>query len=67
MLMGTEAALSLLDVAGASTDEALAASSWAAQALVRQALAEASEQSGKRQGRSVMTKKVRQSPETTNE
>ncbi|WP_244201194.1 TetR/AcrR family transcriptional regulator [Paraburkholderia rhynchosiae] len=48
MLMGTEAALSLRDVAGASTDEALAASSWAAQALVRQALAEARERSGKR-------------------
>jgi len=41
MLMGTEAALALRDVAGASIDEALATSSWAAQALVRQALAEA--------------------------
>jgi AcrR family transcriptional regulator len=48
MLMGTEAALSLRDVAGASTDGALAASGWAAQALVRQALAEARERSGKR-------------------
>ncbi|WP_280151691.1 TetR/AcrR family transcriptional regulator [Piscinibacter sp. XHJ-5] len=48
MLMGTEAALSLRDVAGASLDEALAASGWAAQALVRQALAEARERSGKR-------------------
>lgn len=48
MLMGTEAALSLRDVAGASTDEALAASGWAAQALVRQALAEARERPGKR-------------------
>src|SRR5437867_11530310 len=48
MLMGTEAALSLRDVAGASTDEALAASGWAAQALVRQALAEASGRRGKR-------------------
>lgn len=43
MLMGTEAALTLRDVAGASVDDALAASSWAAQALVRQALAEAGE------------------------
>lgn len=41
MLMGTEAALALHDVAGASLDEALSASAWAAQALVRQALAEA--------------------------
>jgi AcrR family transcriptional regulator len=41
LLMGTEAALALRDVAGASVDEALAASAWAAQALVRQALAEA--------------------------
>jgi AcrR family transcriptional regulator len=45
ILMGTEAALALRDVAGASVDEALAASSWAAQALVRQALAEARERS----------------------
>lgn len=43
MLMGTEAALSLRDVAGASVDEALAACGWAAQALVRQALADAGE------------------------
>jgi AcrR family transcriptional regulator len=48
MLMGTEAALSLRDVAGASLDEALAASGWAARALVRQALAEARERTGKR-------------------
>lgn len=48
MLMGTEAALSLRDVAGASIDEALAASGWAAQALVRQALAEARERPAKR-------------------
>ncbi|GAB3448060.1 TetR/AcrR family transcriptional regulator [Massilia solisilvae] len=47
-VMGTEAALSLRDVAGASVDEALAACGWAAQALVRQALAEARERSGKR-------------------
>ncbi|MEX3933744.1 TetR/AcrR family transcriptional regulator [Paraburkholderia phymatum] len=55
MLMGTEAILSLRDVAGASTDEALAASGWAAQALVRQALAEASERPRKRRGRSAMS------------
>lgn len=48
MLMGTEAALSLRDVGGASTEEALAASGWAAQALVRQALSEARERPGKR-------------------
>ncbi|HJV75769.1 MAG TPA: TetR/AcrR family transcriptional regulator [Noviherbaspirillum sp.] len=48
MLMGTEAALSLCDVAGASIDEALSACGWAAQALVRQALAEAREESGQR-------------------
>jgi AcrR family transcriptional regulator len=52
MLMGTEAALSLRDVAGATTDEAVAASGWAAQALVRQALAEARERPDKRQGKS---------------
>jgi len=48
--MGTEAALSLRDVAGASVDEALAVSAWAARALVRQALAEARERAGKREG-----------------
>jgi hypothetical protein len=48
LLMGTEASLTLRDVAGASVDEALAASSWAAQALVRQALAEARERARKR-------------------
>ena len=48
IVMGTEAALSLRDVAGASTDEALAASGWAARALVRQALAEARERAAKR-------------------
>lgn len=47
MLMGTEAALSLSDVAGATNEEALAASGWAAQTLVRQALAEARERRGK--------------------
>ncbi|HJV60774.1 MAG TPA: TetR/AcrR family transcriptional regulator [Albitalea sp.] len=50
LLMGTEAALALRDVAAASVEEALAASSWAAQALVRQALAEARERRAKRHG-----------------
>lgn len=48
LLMGTEAALALCDVAGADIDEALAASAWAAQALVRQALAEAHDRRNKR-------------------
>jgi AcrR family transcriptional regulator len=48
LLMGTEAALSLRDVAGASVEEAVAASAWAAQALVEQALAQARERRGKR-------------------
>lgn len=48
LLMGTEAALALRDVAGASIDDALAASAWAARTLVRQALAEARERHGKR-------------------
>jgi len=43
LTMGTEAVLTLRDVAGADTDQAIAVSAWAAQALVRQALAEASE------------------------
>jgi AcrR family transcriptional regulator len=43
LTMGTEAALALRDVAGVETEQALAISSWAAQALVRQALAEAGE------------------------
>lgn len=48
MLMGTEAALALRDVAGASVDEAIAACGWAARALVRQALAEAGERAGQK-------------------
>lgn len=43
LTMGTEAALSLHDVAGTDTEQSLAVSAWAAQALVRQALAEASD------------------------
>ncbi|TLY52727.1 MAG: TetR/AcrR family transcriptional regulator [Gammaproteobacteria bacterium] len=42
LTMGTEAVLALRDVAGADTDHALSVSAWAAQALVRQALADAS-------------------------
>ena len=41
MVMGTEAAVAVRDIAGASVDEALAASAWAAQALVNQARTEA--------------------------
>jgi|RhiMethySRZTD1v2_1073278.scaffolds.fasta_scaffold4320817_1 hypothetical protein len=48
MVMGTEAVLALRDVAGASVDEALEASAWAAQALLRQARAEASQAKARR-------------------
>jgi AcrR family transcriptional regulator len=41
MTMGTEAVLAMRDVAGASREQAIAAGIWAAQSLVRQALAEA--------------------------
>lgn len=41
MVMGTEALLALRDVAGASVAEAVEAGAWAAQALVKQARAEA--------------------------
>ncbi|MFL6720060.1 MAG: TetR family transcriptional regulator [Burkholderiaceae bacterium] len=44
MTMGTEAVLAMRDVAGASSEEAVAAGIWAAQSLIRQALAEASRQ-----------------------
>ncbi len=43
LTMGTEAAIALRDVAGVETEQALTVSSWAAQALVRQALVEAGE------------------------
>ncbi len=43
LTMGTEAVLALRDVAGVEAGQALAVSSWAAQALVRQALADAAE------------------------
>lgn len=45
LTMGAEAVLTLRDVAGTDTAHTLAVSAWAAQALVRQALAEASEAS----------------------
>lgn len=41
MTLGTEAVLAMRDVAGANRDQAIAAGIWAAQSLVRQALAEA--------------------------
>lgn len=37
MVMGSEAALAIRDIGGASVEEALAAAAWAAQALVNQA------------------------------
>lgn len=40
LTMGTEAMLALRDVVGLDADQALAVSTWAAQALMRQALAE---------------------------
>ena len=51
MMAGPEAVLSLRDVAGASLEEALDASAWAAMALVRAACAESTEATaGKRAG-----------------
>lgn len=41
MTMGTEAVLAMRDVAGASLQDTIAAGIWAAQSLIRQALAEA--------------------------
>jgi AcrR family transcriptional regulator len=41
MTMGTEAVLAMRDIAGASVEEAIATGVWAAQSLIRQALAEA--------------------------
>ncbi|WP_431275773.1 hypothetical protein ACQ858_05615 [Variovorax ureilyticus] len=62
LTMGTEAALSLHDVAGTDTEQSLAVSAWAAQALVRQALAEASdarEAREEREGRGTPEKRSR--------
>lgn len=53
MVLGPEAVLALRDVAGAGEGEAVAASVWAAQALVRQARVEAAQARGKRKGRLV--------------
>ena len=41
MVIGTEAVIAVRDIAGASPDEAVECAAWAAQALVRQSLAEA--------------------------
>jgi hypothetical protein len=48
MVMGTEAALAVRDIGGATVDEAISAAAWAAQALVNQARAEAEEARQKR-------------------
>jgi AcrR family transcriptional regulator len=48
MVIGTEAMIALRDVAGVSVDESLDAACWAAQSLVRQALAEAAVPGGRR-------------------
>lgn len=48
MVMGTEAALAARDIGGASTEEAVTAAGWAAQALVSQACADAAEGRRKR-------------------
>lgn len=48
MVMGTEAALAVRDIGGASVEEALAAAAWAAQTLVSQACAEAADARRKR-------------------
>lgn len=51
LTMGTEAVLALRDVAGVDPNHTAAISAWAAQALMRQALAEASETRGSRSRR----------------
>lgn len=43
MVMGSEAALAIRDIGGASVDEALGAAAWAAQALMKQARIDAAE------------------------
>ncbi|OMQ30487.1 TetR/AcrR family transcriptional regulator [Pseudomonas putida] len=50
IVMGTEALIAVRDVSGASTEESLDASAWAARALVRQALEEAEKTRRKRGG-----------------
>lgn len=51
MVMGSEAALAVRDIGGASLDEAITAAAWAAQALVNQACAD-----GRRKRAEVRTK-----------
>jgi AcrR family transcriptional regulator len=48
IVMGTEALIAVRDISGASLEESLDASAWAARALVRQALAEAEKARRKR-------------------
>jgi AcrR family transcriptional regulator len=48
IVIGTEALIAVRDISGASVEESLDASAWAARALVRQALAEAEEARRKR-------------------
>ncbi|MNT45200.1 hypothetical protein D3C72_1817670 [compost metagenome] len=50
IVMGTEALIAVRDISGASLEESLDASAWAARALVRQALAEAEKTRRKRGG-----------------
>jgi AcrR family transcriptional regulator len=52
MTMGTEAVLAMRDVAGESVEESIAAASWAAQSLIRQALAESKAKGPRAQKRS---------------
>jgi hypothetical protein len=49
MVAGPEAVLSLRDVAGATVEEALDSSAWAAMALVRDARAEAAGRAARKQ------------------
>ncbi|MGE8066005.1 TetR/AcrR family transcriptional regulator [Pseudomonas sp. NPDC089569] len=48
VVIGTEALIAVRDISGASVEESLDATAWAAQALVRQALAEAGQARRKR-------------------
>jgi hypothetical protein len=43
MVMGSEAALAVRDIGGASVEEALAVAAWAAQALLNQARIDAAQ------------------------
>jgi hypothetical protein len=47
-VMGTEAVIAARDIGGATVEETLAVSAWAARALVREALAEADRAPGRR-------------------